>query len=107
MRKYRHGKILKTVIEHAESPDGGDEKNDDEADNDGEGVEDTDEEVLEDMGRAEVEVGDHGYGYGHDYGSRKERGNRGRDGGRGSSGGDDEGKDAKLHVRECEKEFVA
>ncbi|KAK8903546.1 hypothetical protein QC760_008013 [Botrytis cinerea] len=84
MRKYRHGKILKTVIEHAESPDGGDEKNADEADNDGEGVEDTDEEVLEDMGRAEVE--DHGYGYGYDYGK---------------------GKDAKLHVRECEKEFVA
>ncbi|KAM0156777.1 hypothetical protein ACHAPC_007314 [Botrytis cinerea] len=88
MRKYRHGKILKTVIEHAESPNGGDEKNADEADNDGEGVENTDEEVLEDMGRAEVEVEveDHGYGYGYDYGSRKERGNRGRDGG---SGGDD------------------
>ncbi|TEY74808.1 hypothetical protein BOTCAL_0069g00050 [Botryotinia calthae] len=92
-RKYRHRQILKTVIEPAESPDGGDEKNAGDAENQGEGVQDTDEEVLEDFEGAEIE--------GHGAGA-------------GGGGGwillvrllASRGMHARSHVRDCEEGCV-
>lgn len=66
--KYRHGKILKIIIQHEKSPGGGNNQDAEEGEDYGEQVENADEEVLEEFAGAEIEVwggeGGHGCGRG-------------------------------------------
>ncbi|THV45207.1 hypothetical protein BGAL_0516g00010 [Botrytis galanthina] len=54
-RKYRHGKILKIIIQHEKSPCGGNKQDAEEGEDYGEQVENADEEVLEEFAGAEIE----------------------------------------------------